>query len=92
MILLGRILKRYKEDDVRELLTSLGLEEYVYLMKYDYICGVKLSKCNTVEDVIEMGIRDTEHAVLLLRRIKGTPRDVSGSLIRLSCGGQKMRI
>ena len=82
-------MKRYKEDDFRELLTSLGLEEYVYLMKNNYICGLKLSNCDTVEDVIEMGIRDTEHAELLLRRIKGTPRDISGSLIRLSCGGQK---
>ena len=63
-------MRNYTAKDIRDLLNSLHLSEYLPLVDNYKITGDLLSACDTWENLVDLGISKSVHAKLLLRSIE----------------------
>jgi SAM domain (Sterile alpha motif) len=63
-------LRSYSAKDIKEILNTLHLGEYLSLVDDNKITGDFLTVCDNLKEVTDLGISKEVHAKALLKRIK----------------------
>lgn len=64
------VVEKLTADQLKELLTSLNLNQYQNLIASNEITAEFLSLCENAEDVRELGIKNSVHARALFNAVK----------------------